>query len=173
MTFQVVSLFFSNCSYHIIEIRLHKYLHTNRIYTCTLYIWGYVHTIWGNFSLTWRHEKLFHIVWTPIWYVSSLFRDQRGAASLRHRTRAATTVLMCEQKPYRSGMVFVAVQKLSDIVWTSIRYVTSPSRDQRGAASLRHRNRASTTALVCQQKPYRSGMVFVAMQKLSGRVNKA
>ena len=28
------------------------------------------------------------------------FRDRRGAASLRHRNRAATTVLMCEQKPY-------------------------------------------------------------------------
>ena len=173
MTFQVVSLFFSNCSYHIIEIRLHKYLHTNRIYTCTLYIWGYVHTIWGNFSLTWRHEKLFHIVWTPIWSVTSPFRDQRGADSLRHRNRAATTVLMCEQKPYRSGMVFVAVQKLSDTVWTSIRYVTSPSRDQRGAASIRHRNGVATTVLKCVWTEAPSGMIFVAMQKLSGRVNKA
>jgi len=28
------------------------------------------------------------------------FRDQRGTASIRHRNRAATTVLMCEQKPH-------------------------------------------------------------------------
>ena len=36
---------------------------------------------------------------TYISYVTLLFRDRRGAASIRHRNRA-TTVLMCEQKPY-------------------------------------------------------------------------
>ena len=39
--------------------------------------------------------------------VTLLFRDLRAAASLRHRNRA-TTVLMCEQKPYRPGMIFMA-----------------------------------------------------------------
>ena len=47
----------------------------------------------------WRHAKLSVIVWTPIPYVTLLFRDRRGAASLRHRNRA-TTVLVCEQKSY-------------------------------------------------------------------------
>ena len=106
-------------------------------------------------------------MWTPIRYVTHHFRDRRGAALLRHRNRAATTVLVCEQKPYRSGMVFVAVQQLSDIVWTPIWYVTSPLRDRCGAALLRQRNRASTTVLVYEQKPYRSGMIFVAVQQLS------
>ena len=48
----------------------------------------------------WRHEKLFGIVWTPIDYVILHLRDLRGAASIRHRNRAAKTVLVCERKPY-------------------------------------------------------------------------
>ena len=36
----------------------------------------------------------------PIRHVTFRLRDQRGAASLRHRNRAATTVLAREQKPY-------------------------------------------------------------------------
>ena len=52
----------------------------------------------------------------PIRYDTLHFRDQRGADSLRHRNRAATAVLFCEQKPYwLAGMVFVAAQKLSGI----------------------------------------------------------
>ena len=39
-------------------------------------------------------------MWTPIRYVTLHFRDQRVAASLRHRNRAEITVLMCEQNPY-------------------------------------------------------------------------
>ena len=38
------------------------------------------------------------------------------------------------------------------------------NRHRRGAASLRYRNRAEITVLVCDQKP---GMVFVPAQKLS------
>ena len=36
------------------------------------------------------YEKLSAIVWTPVQYVTLHFRDRRGAASLRHRNRAAT-----------------------------------------------------------------------------------
>ena len=36
----------------------------------------------------------------PIRYVTLHLRDRRGATSLRHRNRAATTVLVCEQKPH-------------------------------------------------------------------------
>ena len=36
----------------------------------------------------------------PIRYVTLHFRDRLGAASLRHRSLTATTVLLCEQKPY-------------------------------------------------------------------------
>ena len=48
-------------------------------------------------GFSWRHRKLSVIVWTSIRYLTLLFRDRRGAASLRHRNRA-TTVLVCEQK---------------------------------------------------------------------------
>ena len=52
-------------------------------------------------------------------------------------------------------MVFVPVQKLSDIVYTPIRYVTRRFRDLRFAPlSLRYRNRAEITAVMCEQKPY-------------------
>ena len=51
-------------------------------------------------------------VWTPIPYVTRHFRNQRGAASLRHRNRAEITVLMCEQKHYP--------------VWFSCRRKSSP-----------------------------------------------
>ena len=51
-------------------------------------------------AFSWRHAKLSVVVWTSIQYVSLLFRDRRRAASFRHRNRAPTTVLMCEQKPY-------------------------------------------------------------------------
>ena len=37
----------------------------------------------------------------PIPYVTLHFRDRHDANSLRRRNRAATTVLVCEQKPYR------------------------------------------------------------------------
>ena len=36
----------------------------------------------------------------PIRYVTLRLRDRLGAASLRHRSLTATTVLLCEQKPY-------------------------------------------------------------------------
>lgn len=36
----------------------------------------------------------------------------------------------------------------------TIRYVTLPFRDRRGAASQRHINRAATTVLICELKPY-------------------
>ena len=45
-------------------------------------------------------------------------------------------------------------------------------RDRRGAASLRYRNRAEVTVLMCEQKLL-SGMVFVPAQKLSSIVNTA
>ena len=45
-------------------------------------------------------------------------------------------------------------EKLSCIVWTPIRYVNLRFRDRRGADSLRYRNRAKITVLMCEQKPY-------------------
>ena len=45
-------------------------------------------------------------------------------------------------------------------------------RDRRGAASLRYRNSAEITVLMCEQKLL-SGMVFVPAQKLSSIVNTA
>ena len=39
----------------------------------------------------------------PIGYVTPHVRDRRGAASLRYRNRAATTIVMCEQNPIWYG----------------------------------------------------------------------
>ena len=46
------------------------------------------------------------------------------------------------------------------------------ARDRRGAASLRYRNSAEITVLMCEQKLL-SAMVFVPAQKLSSIVNTA
>ena len=46
-------------------------------------------------AFSWRHRKLSVIVWTSIRYLTLLFRDRRGAASILHRNRATTTVLVC------------------------------------------------------------------------------
>ena len=53
----------------------------------------------------------------PTRYVKLHFRDQRGAASLRHRHRAEITSLCVNRSP-RSGMIFVPAKKLSSIVRT-------------------------------------------------------
>ena len=67
-------------------------------------------------------------------------------------------------------MIFVAAPKLSDIVWTPIRYVTFHFRDQRGAAARRsfaplqksrHHNRSFVWIEAL------SDMIFVAARKLS------
>ena len=95
-------------------------------------------------------QKLSGIAWTPIRYVTLHFTDQIGAASLRHRnsrqnhcSHVWTEALL--------GMVFVPMQKLCCIVWTtSIRFVTHDRR----AASLRYRNRAEITVPIFEQKPF-------------------
>ena len=62
---------------------------------------------------------------------------------------------------------------------TPIRYMTLLLRDQRGAASLRKRNRAEITVLMCKQKPYlvwfscrRKRSLCQALRKYSGDVLK-
>ena len=95
-------------------------------------------------------QKLSVIVWTPLRYVTLHFRDRRGAALLRHRNRAATTVFMCEQKP--NPIWFSWRRKSCPIVWTPLRYFTLHFRDRRGAASVRYRNRAARAVFMCEQK---------------------
>ena len=58
---------------------------------------GYVHTTPGWLFVAPRKAISYSVNIYPH-YVTLLFRDRRGAASLRHRNRA-TTVLVCEQKP--------------------------------------------------------------------------
>ena len=48
-----------------------------------------------------------------------------------------------------------------------IRYVTLHFRDRRGGASLRYRNHAEITVLMCEKEAL-SGMISVPAQKLSG-----
>ena len=45
-------------------------------------------------------------------------------------------------------------KKLSGMIWKNIWYVTLHFRDWRGPASLRYRNSAEITVLMCGQKPY-------------------
>ena len=54
----------------------------------------------------------------PIRYVTLNLRDQRGAALPPYKKRAEIAFLMCEQKPYISGMNFVPAWKLFCIVRT-------------------------------------------------------
>ena len=77
---------------------------------------------------------------------------RRSDASLRHRNRAATTVLVCEQKPY--SLWFSWRQKSYPVKCVHRTYPIYNSFLWRGVPSLRHRNRAATTVLVCEQKPY-------------------
>ena len=126
--------------------------------SCISRLLGYVHTILLD-SLSWRHVKLSSIVWTPIRYVNLQFRDRRVAALLRHRAGTATTVLVFEQKPYLVWFSW-RHEKVFSIVWTPIRCAALHFRDRRGVASLRHRNRATTTVLVCEQKPCASTVWF-------------
>ena len=96
-------------------------------------------------------QKLSGVVWTPIRCVTLHFRDRRSFAPLQKSRRHNRSCLWTNSPSRR---IFEVAQKLSSIVWTPIRYVTLHFRDRRGAASLRHGNRAATTVLVCEQKPY-------------------
>ena len=55
--------------------------------------------------------------------------------------------------------LFVATKRLPDVVLTPVSDMWLYLKDRRGAASLRHRNRAATIARVCEQKPY---MVWIS-----------
>ena len=49
---------------------------------------------------------------------------------------------------------FLCVVTKSYPVWSPIRFLNLRFRDRRGADSLRYRNRAKITVLMCEQKPY-------------------
>ena len=84
---------------------------------------------------------------------SSFQRDRRGAALLRHRNRAATAVLGVNRSSIRYGFRGGA-KAIRYGANTSSIFDSSFQRDRRGAALLRHRNRAATTVSMCEQKPY-------------------
>ena len=65
----------------------------------------------------------------PIRYVTLRFRDRCGAASLCHRNRAATTVLVCEQS--LSGMI--SWRSKSYTVWTKKHVEKTTSLGQQNA----------------------------------------
>ena len=81
-------------------------------------LWSYIHLDYahphGYRGASLADRKSYPI--TPIRYVTLLLRDRRGAASLRKKNRAEITVLICKQKTYLSGVIFVPAQKLSSIV---------------------------------------------------------
>ena len=99
-------------------------------------------------------QKLSGVVWTPIRCVTLHFRDRRSFAPLQKSRRHNRSCLWTKSP---SGRIFEVAQKLSSIVWTPIRYVTLHFRDRRGAASLRHGNRAATTVLCANRSPIRYG----------------
>ena len=48
----------------------------------------------------------------PIRYVTIHFHGQRGAATLRYRSRAEITVLRCKQEPIRYGFSVVSSETM-------------------------------------------------------------
>ena len=75
------------------------------------------------------------------------FRERHGAAfaPLQKSRRSHLSYVLTEAL---SCMVFVPEQNLSGTVSTTIRYVTLHFGDQRGAASLHHRNFAEITIFI-------------------------
>ena len=69
----------------------------------------------------------------------------------RHfRTRWTTLCQCCPSQGELTNYLYLVLWCGTD----SIRYVTLHFRDRRYTASLRYRNRAEITVLVCEQKPY-------------------
>ena len=102
-------------------------------------------------------ENLYTLHQSVAQNLSDMWRSifEIGAALFCSVTKTAPkSPFSCVNRITIRCMVFVAAQKLSCAVWTAIRYVTLHFRARRGAASLRHRNHAEITVLMCEQKPY-------------------
>ena len=92
MTVQVVSFFFSNCTDHIIEIRLHKYASSEIMFT----------RIWDSFS--WCHEKLRKAIPYTREHLFSMYLPplEIGAAQIRSVT-PLQPFLCVNRSPSRYG----------------------------------------------------------------------
>jgi len=113
-------------------------------------------------------QNLSGIVWTLIPYVTLPFRDNAG--QLRSVTDVApkSPLLCVKRSPIGYG--FRARAKFIRHSVNTYPICDSSSLEiTRGAASLRYRNRAEITILMCEQKPYRV-WYFVSAQDLSGIV---
>ena len=113
--------------------------------------------IWNTFGrlvpFPWNCVKVFNVL-TP----QTLLKNVEFSGSMMWNSRGESAssnvrnLRLCS--PYTGCCFLCRHEKLSVIVWPPIRYVTLHCRDWRGAASLRYRNRAEITVLMCEQKPY-------------------
>ena len=106
---------------------------------------GYFHTVLN--SLSWCHARLY--------FVTLHFRDRHSVAYSRFSDSADDALLkstrkyecvMCEKNSFRFLFVFVLSQFRGPHCLEQARR----RQARRSAASLRHRNRAGTTELVCE-----------------------
>ena len=83
---------------------------------------------------------------------------ERGKQILKETREGSVMPLACatdetKANPQHSGCLLVPPRKAIRYGTNTYNYVTLHFRDQRGAASLRYRNRAKITVLMCEQKP--------------------
>ena len=83
---------------------------------------------------------------------------ERGEQILKETREGTVMPLACvtdetKANPQHSGCLFVPPRKAIRYGTNTYNYVNLHFRDQRGAASLRYRNRAKITVLTCEQKP--------------------
>ena len=72
-------------------------------------------------------QKCVHTGTKPIRYVTLHFRERRGVPSLRYRSGAEITVLVCEQKSY-PGAIPHLFERLFLFIWENNRdcHITMP-----------------------------------------------
>ena len=82
----------------------------------------------------------------------------RGFGELNPRPHSSMfTSVSVDSSPHSrlfTSMVQIQVQTAPKCCTEPLRYMTLHFRDRRGAASLRYRNRAKITVVMCEQKPY-------------------
>ena len=83
---------------------------------------------------------------------------ERGKQILKETREGSVLPLACatdetKANPQHSGCLFAPPRKAMRYGTNTYNYVTLHFRDQRGADSLRYRNRAKITVLMCEQKP--------------------
>ena len=99
----------------------------------------------------WFPSRFMAILWGSFEQFSTPVEDNPFVLVLHHKQRQRFEHLgYVQTKPDRFSRRH---RKLCCVMWTPIRYGTHHFRDRGDAASIRFRNRAEITVLMCEQKP--------------------